>query len=83
MPIILLVLGKRNTNHHPSPTTEGKPTMSARPVVKTSLMPQEMQEAAIQVAQDAIRDNNTEQVSMRHLEVENGRIGLAVYSMVL
>ncbi|CAM9329211.1 unnamed protein product [Phaeothamnion confervicola] len=42
--------------------------MSARPVVKASTMPPEMQEAAIQagghllfVAQDALRDNNIEQ----------------------
>ncbi|CAM9607090.1 unnamed protein product [Heterosigma akashiwo] len=34
---------------------------SARPVVKTSLMPVDMQEQAIQVAQDAIRNHNTEQ----------------------
>ncbi|CAM9315993.1 unnamed protein product [Laminaria digitata] len=34
--------------------------MSARPVIKTSTMAPDMQEAAIQVAQDAIRDNNLE-----------------------
>ena len=34
--------------------------MSARPVIKTSTMTPDMQEAAIQVAQDAIRDNNLE-----------------------
>mmetsp|Transcript_37176 Transcript_37176/g.48990 ORF Transcript_37176/g.48990 Transcript_37176/m.48990 type:complete len:91 (+) Transcript_37176:143-415(+) len=34
---------------------------SARPVIKTSLMTVDMQEQAIQVAQDAIRDHNTEQ----------------------
>lgn len=34
--------------------------MSARPVIKTSTMAADMQEAAIQVAQDAIRDNNLE-----------------------
>ncbi|CAM9158333.1 unnamed protein product [Chrysoparadoxa australica] len=33
---------------------------SARPVIKTSSMQPDMQEAVIQVAQDAIRDNNTE-----------------------
>ena len=36
--------------------------MSARPVVKHSAMLPEMQEIAIQVAQDAIAANNTEQV---------------------
>ena len=35
----------------------------ARTVVKMSHMPVEMQENAIQVAQEAIRDNNTEEVS--------------------
>ena len=34
--------------------------MSARPVIKTSTMTPDMQEAAIQVAQDAVRDNNFE-----------------------
>ncbi|CAM9274930.1 unnamed protein product [Choristocarpus tenellus] len=34
--------------------------MSARPVIKTSTMLPDMQEAAIQVAQDAMRDNNVE-----------------------
>lgn len=36
--------------------------MSARPVVKTTHMSLEMQEAAISVAQEAIRDLVTEQV---------------------
>jgi tRNA1(Val) A37 N6-methylase TrmN6 len=35
----------------------------ARTVIKMSHMPVEMQENAIQVAQEAIRDNNTEEVS--------------------
>mmetsp|Transcript_4307 Transcript_4307/g.6454 ORF Transcript_4307/g.6454 Transcript_4307/m.6454 type:complete len:89 (+) Transcript_4307:53-319(+) len=35
--------------------------MSARPVIKTSHMPADMQETAISVAQDAIREHNTEQ----------------------
>lgn len=41
----------------------------ARTVVKMSHMPVEMQENAIQVAQEAIRDNNTEEVSTHGIAI--------------
>jgi hypothetical protein len=46
-----------------STASPGSMLTSARPVIRTSRMPPEMQEAAVQVAQDAIRDHITEQVS--------------------
>jgi hypothetical protein len=46
----------------------------ARTVVKMSHMPVEMQENAIQVAQEAIRDNNTEEVSTRGMIIRWNRV---------
>ncbi|KAG5186792.1 Dnl2 protein-like protein [Tribonema minus] len=53
--------------------------MSARPVIKTSTMPADMQEAAIQVAQDAIKDNNLEKEIAHAIKTNFERIYPSVW----